>query len=99
MLLSSEQISRASYFKVAQRNLKACSEGSKLPYGVKSLDGREFYKDEEILKKFKATEAYSIFYTKLINDSAAAADFIKGIIPNDISAGLPENIDPKDFDM
>lgn len=68
-------------------------------YGVKSLDGREFYKDEEILKKFKATEAYSIFYTKLINDSAAAADFIKGIIPNDISAGLPENIDPKDFDM
>lgn len=68
-------------------------------YGVKSLDGREFYKDEEILKKFKATEAYSAFYMKLIKDSKAAADFIKGIIPKNISSNLPDNIDPKDFDM
>ena len=68
-------------------------------YGVKSLDGREFYKDDEILKKFKATEAYSIFYTKLVKDSKAAADFIKGIIPKNISSNLPDKVDPKDFDM
>ena len=67
-------------------------------YGEKSLDGREFHKSEAILNKFKATEAYSVFYMKLVTDSKAAADFIKGIIPSDISSKLPDNVSPEDFD-
>ena len=50
-------------------------------YGVKSPDGREFDKSEEVLKKFKQTEAYSKLFIELATDATAASDFFSHIIP------------------
>ena len=49
-------------------------------YGVKSSDGRQFHKSEEITKQFIESEAYSVFLMELIHDEKAAADFTNGLI-------------------
>lgn len=54
-------------------------------YGEKSNDGRRFIKSEELSKAFSETEAYSILFMELATDSKAAADFVSGIIPQDIA--------------
>ena len=51
-------------------------------YGVKSLDGRRFMKNEEYWLEFKETEAYSQLYMELATDDNKAADFINGVIPD-----------------
>ena len=48
-------------------------------YGVKSADGLNFRKSEEILAEFKSREAYSELYTMLLSDADKLADFINGI--------------------
>lgn len=59
-------------------------------YGVKSPDGREFIKSEELSRKFSQTEAYSQLYMGMIQDPDKAADFVNGIIPKDLAAQLAE---------
>lgn len=54
-------------------------------YGEKSLDGRRFIKTEEVKANFMETEAYSVLFTELVTDANAAADFVNGIIPKDMS--------------
>lgn len=61
-------------------------------YGEKSPDGREFYKSEEITKKFMATEAYSILFMELCTNSKAAADFVKGVLPKDVAKDVATEI-------
>ncbi len=63
-----------------------------MSYGVKSDDGREFVKNDEIRNKFKHTEAYSILFMELSTNADAAAEFVTGIIPKDLAKDLP---DPK----
>lgn len=53
-------------------------------YGVKSLDGKRFIKDEEITKEFTQTEAYSQLFMELATDADKAAAFINGILPSDL---------------
>lgn len=53
-------------------------------YGVKSMDGRRFTKNPEVLADFKETEAYSIFFMELCSDTKAAIDFIMKIVPEDM---------------
>lgn len=50
--------------------------------GKKALDGRRFEKSEEIVKEFTESEAYSEFLMEMGTDANAAAEFIKGIMPN-----------------
>lgn len=61
-------------------------------YGEKSADGKRFIKIDENGKPlsiaFSQTEAYSELFMELSSDATAAANFIKGIIPNDIE--IPE---------
>lgn len=52
-------------------------------YGKKSDDGRRFIKSKELSEEFKQTEAYDQLFMELITDSKAAADFFKGIVPED----------------
>ena len=52
-------------------------------YGVKAPDGRGFYKSPEILREFKATEAYSDLKIMLATDSTFAAEFVNGIFPKE----------------
>lgn len=57
-------------------------------YGEKSADGRRFVKVDEkgnpLSVGFSQTEAYSTLFMELATDSKAAAEFINGIIPNDL---------------
>lgn len=54
-------------------------------YGVKSPDGRRFIKSQEIRDDFEQTEAYSILFMELATDADAAAKFVNGIVPADMS--------------
>ena len=54
----------------------------KKSYGVKSDNGKQFIKNEQVLNEFLQSEAYSNLYMKLISDDEAASEFINGIIPN-----------------
>ncbi len=57
----------------------------KKSYGVKTPDGRGFVKRSEDLESFMATEAYSILFMKLATDDKAAARFINGVVPANMS--------------
>lgn len=52
-------------------------------YGVKSADGRRFIKTPEVKEEFAQTPAYSIIFMELMQDAKAAAEFMRGIVPND----------------
>ena len=54
-------------------------------YGEKSPDGKRFIKTEEIQNNFAQTEAYSQLFMELATDADAAAKFINGIVPVDVS--------------
>lgn len=54
-------------------------------YGEKSADGKRFVKSEELATAFSQTEAYSILFTELATDDKAAAAFVNGIVPKEIS--------------
>ena len=53
-------------------------------YGVKTADGG-FVKKKEDLEAFMATEAYSELFMELATDADAAAKFVNGIVPADVS--------------
>lgn len=59
-------------------------------YGVKSPDGREFRKSEEISRSFAQTEAYSKLFMELATDSKAAADFVNGVVSDDMRRRMTE---------
>lgn len=63
--------------------------------GVKSVDGKRFIKNQEVLDDFIQSEAYSVLYMELISDAGAAADFINGIMP----AGLVTDDVKKEVDI
>ena len=54
-------------------------------YGEKSADGVRFVKSEELSRAFSQTEAYSNLYMELISNADAAAQFINGIVPEDLA--------------
>lgn len=53
-------------------------------YGQKSLDGRNFIKNDKIREDFASTNAYSILFMELATDADKAAEFVNGIIPNGV---------------
>lgn len=55
-----------------------------MSYGVISPDGRRFIKNDEVLKNFTETEAFSQLYMELSTDAKAASEFVNGIIPADM---------------
>lgn len=54
-------------------------------YGEKSEDGKRFVKTDEIREVFAQTAAYDALFTDLTTNEASAADFIKGIVPEDMA--------------
>ena len=59
-------------------------------YGEKSPDGRRFIKSEELSTAFSQTEAYTTLFMELISDSGKAAEFVNGILPNDLDKTVRE---------
>ena len=62
-------------------------------YGEKSPDGRRFMKEDatgyKLYKNFEQTEAYVILFTELATNAEAAAAFVNGIVPADMSKQAP----------
>lgn len=50
-------------------------------YGKRSEDGKRFIKNQQLRDEFESTEAYSVLFIELVTDADAAADFVKGIMP------------------
>ena len=61
-------------------------------YGEKSPDGKRFIKSKELSTAFSQTEAYSILFMELATDADAAADFVNGIIPQNITPNKDNKI-------
>lgn len=59
-------------------------------YGVKSLDGRKFIKNQEVVDDFVQTEAFSEMFIRLATDAEYASKFINGVIPQ-VEAAEEEN--------
>ena len=57
----------------------------RLSAGKKSDDGKRFIRDPEVLSEFFDTDAYSEFFMELCTNAEAAAEFINGIIPDDLA--------------
>ena len=57
-------------------------------YGEKSLDGRQFVKNEKVREAFAQTEAYSILFMELATNADAAAAFVKGIFPANMAEAI-----------
>lgn len=56
----------------------------RMAYGEKSEDGRRFIKSPELSEAFTQTPMYDQLYMELCTDAKAAADFVNGIIPQDL---------------
>lgn len=63
-------------------------------YGEKSDDGMRFMKEDNngrsLYKMFKETNAYDVLYNELTSDDKAAADFINGVLPKDVTKAMKE---------
>lgn len=81
-----EMLNKIIAAKDAPSLMKTFKEMIMKAYGVKSDDGKRLVKSEEISTAFTQTEAYSVLFMELITDDKAAADFVNGIIPNEIQA-------------
>jgi hypothetical protein len=80
-----EMIKRVVASKDAPSIIKIFKDLILKAYGEKSADGKRFVKSEEIATAFSQTEAYSILFTELATDDKAAAAFVNGIVPKDMS--------------
>ena len=81
-----EMLDKIIAAKDAPSLMKTFKEMIMKAYGVKSDDGKRIIKSEELSVAFTQTEAYSVLFMELITDDKAAADFVNGIIPNEIQA-------------
>lgn len=60
-------------------------------YGVKSADGRQFIKSDELSTAFSQTEAYSKLFITLSRDDKEAAEFVNGIVPANLAKQAANN--------
>ena len=61
-------------------------------YGEKSPDGRQFNKSDDISKAFEATAAYDQLFYEMLTDTDKAIEFIKGILPVDVSKEIEKEV-------
>jgi hypothetical protein len=54
-------------------------------YGVRSDDGKRFIKTQELRDDFASSEAYSTLFMELVTNADTAAEFVRGIIPQDMA--------------
>jgi len=57
-----------------------------MSYGVR--EGKRFMKNDELRKAFMETRAYEALHEELTTNSDKAAEFIKGILPKEVSAEM-----------
>ena len=60
-------------------------------YGERSLDGRKFIKKRNgvpLFEDFEATPAYDVLFMELVQNESAAAEFLNGLMPDDMVAAM-----------
>lgn len=57
-------------------------------YGRRSEDGKSFLKKPEYFEAFVTTDAYSELFMEIVTDADAAAKFVVGIVPADLSESM-----------
>lgn len=55
-------------------------------YGVRSEDGRRFIKNDQVREEFSQTAAFSELFVQLATDANAGAEFVNGLVPQDLAA-------------
>lgn len=55
-------------------------------YGQRTPDGKRFVKNQTLRDEFESTEAYSVLFVEIVTDPDKAADFVRGIMPQDLIA-------------
>jgi predicted CopG family antitoxin len=68
----------------------------KMSYGEKTTDGKRFIKSEELTEAFTQTEAFSDLFVELATNAESALEFIRGIIPADISSEVEKTAEYKE---
>lgn len=70
-------------------------------YGQRTDDGKRFVKNQTLRDEFESTEAYSVLFVEIVTDPDKAADFVRGIMPQDLMAqaqltmeGLVSDVEP-----
>ena len=53
-----------------------------LAYGIRSADGREFMKSEELTNKFMHSAAYNEIFIEMATDARQVAAFVNAVIPD-----------------
>ena len=91
-----EMLDKIIAAKDAPSLMKTFKEMIMKSYGIKSDDGKRLIKSEELSIAFTQTEAYSVLFMELITDDKAAADFVNGIIPNEIQTEVAAQTENKD---
>lgn len=54
-------------------------------YGKRSEDGKRFIKNQQLRDEFESTEAYSVLFMDLVLNAEAAAEFVNGVIPQNMA--------------
>lgn len=65
-------------------------------YGQRTSDGRRFIKNQQLRDEFESTEAYSVLFVSIVTDPEAAAEFVRGIMPQDLMAQAQLQLEQED---
>lgn len=84
-----EMVQRIVQAQDAPEIIRVFEELIQKSYGVRTADGRGFTKRKEDLEAFMATPAYDQLFMELAFDDKAAAEFINGVVPKDVSQQNP----------
>ena len=80
----SEEISRITKAKDVPAIMRIFEDLILRSYGVKSPDGKRFIKSQQLAEEFTQTEAYSELFMELATNAKAAAEFVNGIMPQEV---------------
>ena len=86
-----EMIQRIVNAKDAPAIIKVFKDLVLKAYGVKSPDGKRFIKTPALTEEFEQNPAYSDIFMELSTDADAAAKFVNGIVPADVSKQIAAN--------
>ena len=79
-----EMLDKIIAAKDAPSLMKTFKEMIMKSYGIKSDHRKRLIKSQELSTAPTQPEPYSVLFMELITDDKAAADFVNGIIPNEI---------------
>ena len=57
-------------------------------YGVRSEDGKRFFKDPQRTLEFESSNAFEELIMEMIQSETFAAEFVTGILPKDLNKGV-----------